>query len=291
VARFFAFLLFLLTIALILGARWYYVCEMKGLCGEIEEPQPVTAPRLGGLDIYDGDSLISADYDQFAFPEGAIAPDLNDNNQALVDELSTYLTDNPDRYIELEAGYRPAEEGVTAGRFENLGLARADALREILAGKGLDISRTAISYFASADDGLSEPMRLNLYVPTDEDEFEREVFTFTNMTFSDANFAFGSDVFEPGRAFMAYADSLAIYLGLEAEKNITIIGHTDNIDNDRYNLDLGLRRAESAAAFLRDSIQISNEIITQTQGERRPVAPNDTDEGRQKNRRVNFIIQ
>ncbi|MEL6141623.1 MAG: OmpA family protein [Bacteroidota bacterium] len=290
-ARFFAFLLFLLTIALVLGARWYYICEMKGFCGEEEEILPTPVARLGGLDVYDGDSLILADYNQFAFPEGLIAPDLNDNNQALIEKLSAYLSANTDRHLQLEAGYRPTEAGVTVGRFENLGLARADALREMLVARGLDIKRTAIGYFAAASDALSEPLRIGLYVPSEEDEFEREVFTFTNMTFSDANFAFDSDVFEPGVAFMAYADSLAIYLGAEEEKTVTIVGHTDNIDNDRYNLDLGLRRAESAAAFLRDSIGVSNDIITQTQGERRPVAPNNTAEGRQKNRRVNFIIQ
>ncbi|NJO86751.1 MAG: OmpA family protein [Lewinella sp.] len=136
-------------------------------------------------------------------------------------------------------------------------------------------------------DTLNEPLYFNIFLPAADTSLQRQAFVFENMTFSDANFAFGSDAFQPGPAFIAYADSLNIFLGLNNDKKITIVGHTDNVDNDRFNLDLGLRRAESAAKYLKD-LAIKNPILTQSQGERQPVAPNKTPEGRQRNRRVNF---
>ena len=77
---------------------------------------------------------------------------------------------------------------------------------------------------------------------------------------------------------------------------MTIIGHTDSIGSDAYNDTLGMRRAENALLYFRD-LGIGNTIETETMGKRRPVAPNsttsgnDNPEGRQKNRRVNFVIE
>jgi len=67
-------------------------------------------------------------------------------------------------------------------------------------------------------------------------------------------------------------------------ETITIIGHTDSIGPEEYNMKLSLRRAEAAAEYLR-SLGI-DDITVEGRGESEPIASNDTPEGRAMNRRI-----
>jgi OOP family OmpA-OmpF porin len=69
------------------------------------------------------------------------------------------------------------------------------------------------------------------------------------------------------------------------EVNIEVAGHTDNRGSDAYNLDLSSRRAASVLKYLRDG-GVSNTLTSRGYGESEPIASNDTDDGRQQNRRV-----
>jgi len=72
---------------------------------------------------------------------------------------------------------------------------------------------------------------------------------------------------------------------------VLIEGHTDAIGTDAYNMALGQRRADSVAAAL-TAAGIAPSRITDTVsfGESNPVAPNDTRENRQLNRRAVFVV-
>lgn len=67
---------------------------------------------------------------------------------------------------------------------------------------------------------------------------------------------------------------------------ITLTGHTCSIGNEGYNKDLSKQRALSAKQFLLSKNVPRKSIAIKWQGELKPIAPNDTDEGRTKNRRV-----
>ena len=68
---------------------------------------------------------------------------------------------------------------------------------------------------------------------------------------------------------------------------VILEGHTDNINTEEYNLNLSRRRAESVKKYLVDKFHIdTTRICTIGYGESKPVDTNETDEGRQKNRRV-----
>jgi outer membrane protein OmpA-like peptidoglycan-associated protein len=69
-------------------------------------------------------------------------------------------------------------------------------------------------------------------------------------------------------------------------------GHTDAVSSDAYNQKLSERRAEAVKRWLveKENIEASR-LATRGLGESRPVADNRTDEGRQKNRRVEVVIQ
>ena len=83
--------------------------------------------------------------------------------------------------------------------------------------------------------------------------------------------------------------NLAIVLKEMDVKNFEIDGHTDSDGSEEYNQVLSEKRANSVKNFL-VSQGVTAEITTKGYGESKPVASNDTAEGKQKNRRVEIII-
>ena len=71
---------------------------------------------------------------------------------------------------------------------------------------------------------------------------------------------------------------------------VILEGHTDGVGSEEYNLELSLRRAESVANYLRGNGVSSDRIIVNYFGKANPVASNDTEEGRQMNRRVELAV-
>ena len=84
-------------------------------------------------------------------------------------------------------------------------------------------------------------------------------------------------------------DELARSLNRYPDTELLIVGHTDAIGTQGYNQDLSERRAASAADFLH-SRGVDRRIETEGRGEMEPVASNQDDEGRQRNRRVEVAI-
>jgi OOP family OmpA-OmpF porin len=72
--------------------------------------------------------------------------------------------------------------------------------------------------------------------------------------------------------------------------HILLAGHTDSIGSDAYNQKLSERRADAVRRYLIDNFGIDgNRLVAKGYGESKPVATNDTDAGRQQNRRVEII--
>lgn len=72
---------------------------------------------------------------------------------------------------------------------------------------------------------------------------------------------------------------------------VHIIGHTDSVGNDGYNQRLSERRAESVAEFLMNNGVAGGRLHTEGRGEREPRSTNNTEAGRQLNRRVEIFIK
>ena len=77
-----------------------------------------------------------------------------------------------------------------------------------------------------------------------------------------------------------------------AEQNdfrLTIIGHTDSKGTDAYNMALGMRRAIAVKAKLLEfGLDPARIVRVESMGESDPIAPNDTEQGRFENRRIQF---
>lgn len=74
------------------------------------------------------------------------------------------------------------------------------------------------------------------------------------------------------------------------DANLLVLGHTDAIGTDAYNLGLSKRRAITVLSGLISRGVKPVQLATVAIGKHQPIAPNNTDEGRARNRRVEFMI-
>lgn len=85
-------------------------------------------------------------------------------------------------------------------------------------------------------------------------------------------------------------DEIAKLLKSNTDLNVLVVGHTDNQGELAYNMDLSKRRAASVVTALTQDYGIEAKRLTaQGVGMASPVATNDTDEGKAKNRRVEIV--
>lgn len=84
---------------------------------------------------------------------------------------------------------------------------------------------------------------------------------------------------------------IGTYLKQKPFKKVIIEGHTDSRGSDAYNMTLSQKRAAEVKQWLVDNYGFdAAKFFPEGKGETMPTATNDTDEGRQKNRRVEFKI-
>jgi outer membrane protein OmpA-like peptidoglycan-associated protein len=86
-------------------------------------------------------------------------------------------------------------------------------------------------------------------------------------------------------------DSLAKFLQLHPTLDVEITGHTDSTGAERHNVALSTRRAEAVTDYLVDHGATFDRISFEGFGSSRPIAPNTTEEGRGRNRRVEVRIK
>jgi len=85
-------------------------------------------------------------------------------------------------------------------------------------------------------------------------------------------------------------DRLAVFLEANPEMNIELGGHTDNVGEDAANKTLSQNRVNSVLAYLTSKSITAARLRAKGYGETKPVTTNDTEDGRQQNRRVEFTI-
>lgn len=99
-------------------------------------------------------------------------------------------------------------------------------------------------------------------------------------------------LFDSGKAvvkprFYSELKKLAVFLKDHPKSSVVIEGHTDNVGSEETNQELSQARASAIANVLIDSFRIGSDRVKAIgYGESRPIASNDTDAGKQRNRRV-----
>jgi OOP family OmpA-OmpF porin len=85
-------------------------------------------------------------------------------------------------------------------------------------------------------------------------------------------------------------NDVAATLDAYPDVKVDVEGHTDNIGTDAYNLGLSERRSNSVKTYLQGRGVKPERMNPIGYGESRPIASNDTEAGREENRRVEFKV-
>jgi outer membrane protein OmpA-like peptidoglycan-associated protein len=86
-------------------------------------------------------------------------------------------------------------------------------------------------------------------------------------------------------------DKLVILLNKNSKVNIEVGGHTDDFGNDAINIPLSKNRAMAVEQYLTSKGITADRLSHMGYGSNKPIASNDTAEGRKKNRRVEFLVK
>ena len=177
------------------------------------------------------------------------------------------------------AAARAAQEKAAAEQ------AKADALAQQQALKGeADRARSDAERLAAEKAELRERLRKQLNMILETQETARGLI----VNISDVLFDFNKYTLKPGaREKLAKVSGILLaYPGLK----IQLEGHTDSIGTEEYNQKLSEERADSVRQYLVTQGVPSDTMTAVGFGKSQPVASNDTDAGRQRNRRVEMVV-
>ncbi len=175
---------------------------------------------------------------------------------------------------------RPASVAVVAPPAAQPALSGQDAaqVRAALLGRLSASGLAPPPRIEQTDAAVTDASGASLSVPVMRVSFPEQVF-----------FDFDRDALWPdaGPVCDLIADSIRRDV---AGVQVTIVGHTDAIGSDAYNLDLSRRRALAVMRALLARGVDPGALSTVALGKRQPVAPDDTPAGRAENRRVEFFV-
>jgi len=163
---------------------------------------------------------------------------------------------------------------------------RGDFLATLTSGKnyGLNISKSGYLFYSENFSLIGHETKnpFNITVFLQPIEIGNKVIL--NNIFFDTN------KFDLKPESVAELQKLVEFLNVNPTVHIEISGHTDNVGNDQLNQTLSENRAKAVYQYLISSQVNPARLVYKGYGKTQPIAPNTTDEGRQKNRRTEFMI-
>lgn len=120
-------------------------------------------------------------------------------------------------------------------------------------------------------------------------EIERQENEILKLTMnSEVSFDFNSANIKS--TFHFPLNKIAEIMGRYPQTQIVVVGHTDDVGSDQYNLELSLRRANAVADYLIMRGVAMSRMGTEGRGELEPIGNNATVAGRAQNRRVEIFV-
>lgn len=308
------------------GGTWFWVCKVKLLCpsedGGLTTQAISSTPESSRVDatpltLFKDGKPLWAFKDHIRYAKGDGTPIIPVAIVQELDSLAHLLSSNPDYDLEIIGLYSDQENPRTNG--QQLGLARANAFRNMLTSHGLDEKRIislpkAMSLASLLDqtDSARSALSLNLVkaavaniavdstssgtggtdsLTSEASESEPEPQAIIAAP-SPRNlyFEFAKDGIPLDDDLRTYLREVISYLNRQDGKKVQLIGHTDDVGKKRKNLNLGRSRAQTVANFFQQLGLEAGKIEVDSKGEDAPIATNKTHAGRQKNRRVEIII-
>ena len=306
------FLGILLTIILGTIMYWFFCCkpcleaknDASGIVTETEDTSVkadlktatmnafVIQDANGGLDFKINDNL------NFNTSSTSILEPISAQVDAQSMEVVNYFNDNPSKTLDITGHYRSDETNTSA--FPNLGLARANATKNYYVSKGM--SSRSINTYGKQDDAFNPDANGVLNGPLSYNVITTDA---ADHSVDDALKLLGESI--KADPLVLYFDTAQASINLSPAQRqkvadmirytdkvdgalINTIGHTDNTGNRTKNIGLAQSRAEFAKTYLVQNGISANKINASSKGPDQPIADNNTEEGRAKNRRVVVTI-
>ncbi len=175
------------------------------------------------------------------------------------------------RYTVDAEGYEPLNQRIDLGNETDFNEIKQDILLNKPASKAVEI---AANVEESDDKKLEDFLNHN----SKELALSDQIF-----------FDFASDYLK--KAAYPYLDKIAQYMKKTPDQQLIIAGHTDNVGSEQYNKSLSKRRAEAVLEYFTSKGLDKSKFEVIGYGSSKPIASNDTMEGRSKNRRVEFSFK
>ncbi len=207
----------------------------------------------------------------------------------LASGCTNYAPNDPNRYTKQNAGIGAALGAATGAIVGYQSGRGAGALRGALIGGvaggalGAGVGRYMDQQQAEFERQLAAERRAH---QIEIQRLQNETLKITMN--NEVSFDFNSSAIKP--AFHRTLNKVADILKRYNRSVVRVVGHTDNIGSSSYNQQLSQRRADAVAWYLEDRGVAANRIASEGRGESEPRATNNTEAGRQLNRRVEIFI-
>ena len=250
-------------------------------------PEPTAFPfTVNGADF----SLTAQENFNFTFSDADFLTPLSTMVTMATDSLGSYLKDNADKGITITGLYTSKETNNSA--WPNLGIARANSVKNYLVQLGVPSSQTQITgklmdNLIPKDSTFLGPISFDLGDKKVESK-EQLADLYKKITDNPLilHFKTGEASIDLSTEQRQKIADIAHYLDQVPEAQCVVTGHTDNTGNRINNITLGQERADFAMAyFIRNGIP-SAKITSNSKGPDAPIATNATEEGRSQNRRT-----
>lgn len=297
-----------ILLSIIIGTLLYcYLCDdcycNQSREAETEETNIVVGPEVipatrnaFTISDTDGDFNIKIN-DNFNFKTSnfSILEPISTEVTSEVVKLKDYLIANPLKDIDITGYYRSDETNNSA--FPNLGLARANSVKNYLVGQGIPSKQ--IDTHGELNDDINPDDANTLFGP-----LKFGVVTFEEGATDEALIAACDSIRK--NPIVLYFKTGAAQINLTSEQRqkiadisrcvdklgvkVQVVGHTDNTGNADQNMALGQGRADFAKQYLIANGILGDNIEASSKGQTQPIADNATEEGRTKNRRTEITI-
>jgi len=288
----------LLMLITILAGTYFYItcCSECGASVEQEPPKEVATPVAPEATSYpfafsNGDySYTTNDNYNFNSSSSSILMPLAASMEEGITGLKAFLQENVGKVINITGYYKSDESNDTA--YPNLGLARANAVKNHLVSKGISSARI------NTMGELTESMvaKENVYLGPvayglsgeSENAAEEMKALYDKLNANPLILYFNTaeaSISLNAEQRQKVAD-ISRYLDKVEGATTNVVGHTDNTGVAATNMKLGLDRANFAKAYLMRNGISETKINTSSKGQTNPIESNATEEGRSKNRRT-----
>ncbi len=213
-----------------------------------------------------------------------------------IEELKSYLNNHKDQVAQIVGYY--TEDEVNFSGFSNLGLARANNIKNYFIKKGIPSNRLVINgrladEWDKKDKDILGPISIDLirYAAASQIKDWPNLKKNINHNPLQLTFDIGESSGELNSSQRKLIKDIVTYMDHVMDSKIEIIGHTDNVGSREGNITMGKEQAEQTKSFLVRNGFTPERIIVSSKGPDEPIADNSQHAGRSKNRRTVVLIK